>query len=981
MNPQPLRVLHIEDHRADHVLLRELLCEARIQVRLDWAESYHAGLDTLRRREHDVCLVDYELGAHTGLELLQEAVDSEIPIILLTGHAGPIDEAALRSGAADYLPKRGLEPHLVERSIRYALERHRALTEVRRRARHAEALNAIISVAATTSDLSFLLEATLQRLLAAIRGGGGTIWIPEHRYEVGYEHGWQRLWELTDEHGMTLDRVYATPDWQERIGLPGPMGEFAECFRGLDIRATLSVPLLGSDAALGGVFITAPEPREWQDDEIALVEAAALQVGNAIQRIRDLAERRLAEERRNRLIHGLQNVLSAADDLLDAPDLDDLLRRAVELGRSRLGLERCSIFLVDDDRARAHGTFGTDLQGRTTDERHACAPMDRDWNACLESAEAGGPRWRVLQHRAQWECVGGEFRPLPEQSWIAATAIRSHHGATGVFFNDTAGSGAPADPTQQELVAVYCSLLGTMIERKRDEERLRASEARLANAQRLAHLGNWELDLRTGELHWSDEIFRILGLEPAAGPVPRSRFWEFVHPDDAPRVRAASDAALRGEAGYDVEHRLRRSDGKERIVHEQAEVLFDDSGQAVRFVGTLLDVTERKLLEEQLRQSQKMEAIGRLAGGVAHDFNNMLAVINGYSELLLELPTVASDTRQAVAEIHRAGTRAAGLTRQLLAFSRKQMLSPRDLDLNSVVSGTQRMLQRLIGEDVRLEISLEPGLPQVCLDPTQIEQILLNLAVNSRDAMPHGGILRIETAVSRAFDGSAPPRVLLRVADSGSGIHPDDLPHVFEPFFTTKGVGAGTGLGLATVYGIVEQSHGAISVESQPGCGATFTIDLPASGAGVQPDVAAPLPSPPGSETILLVEDEQMLRALVRDILRRKGHTVLEAAHGDEALHLSRNHPGRIDLLLTDVVMPGLSGRQVAERLTLLRPEMRVMYMSGYTDDAIIRYGVEQETAAWIDKPFTPASLLAKVRETLDRRDASRREGLGAGRS
>ncbi len=389
------------------------------------------------------------------------------------------------------------------------------------------------------------------------------------------------------------------------------------------------------------------------------------------------------------------------------------------------------------------------------------------------------------------------------------------------------------------------------------------------------------------------------------------------------------------------------------------------------------DVTERKRLETQLLQSQKMDSVGRLAGGVAHDFNNLLGVITGYGELLAGRLPNDPQLKRYVSDILKAAERAAGLTRQLLAFSRKQVLQPRVLDLNAVVAEMEKMLRRLIGEDVHLITVFDEGLEGVQADPGQMEQVLMTLAVNARDAMPRGGRLTIETAnvdldvtYARSRPGVQPgPHVMLAVSDTGHGMEPEVLGHIFEPFFTTKEAGKGTGLGLATVHGIVKQSGGHIFVYSERGQGTTFKIYLPRVGA----EKVAETPATPqaeehrGSETVLLVEDEESLRGIVRECLEASGYNVIEARNAGHALELGDGHPASIHLLITDVIMPGMSGSQLAAAFTASHAETKVLYMSGYTDDAVVLHGVLAADVSFLQKPFTTEALARKVREVLDR--------------
>jgi PAS domain S-box-containing protein len=402
----------------------------------------------------------------------------------------------------------------------------------------------------------------------------------------------------------------------------------------------------------------------------------------------------------------------------------------------------------------------------------------------------------------------------------------------------------------------------------------------------------------------------------------------------------------------------------------------DEAGRLTHFIGVQSDVTARRMLERQFHQAQKMEAVGQLAGGVAHDFNNLLTIINGYGAIVHDALPQDHPSRELVAEITEAGERAAGLTRQLLAFSRQTVLEPKVLDPNAMVRDVERMLRRLIGEDIELATRLAPDLGRVKADPGQLEQAVVNLCVNARDAMPTGGKLTIETqnveldatSVAAHPDVRPGPYVMVAVSDTGTGMTPEVQARIFEPFFTTKEQGKGTGLGLAMVFGFVKQSGGHIGVHSEVGRGATFKLYLPRVGVGPLAGKSVPhrTPMPKGTETVLLVEDEDAVRALGRHILTQCGYTVLVAGNGQEALRVMDGHAGRIHLLVTDVVMPGgMGGRQVAEAVTLRHPEVKVLFTSGYTDDAVVRHGVQHQGTHFLQKPFAPTTLARKVRDVL----------------
>jgi PAS domain S-box-containing protein len=454
-------------------------------------------------------------------------------------------------------------------------------------------------------------------------------------------------------------------------------------------------------------------------------------------------------------------------------------------------------------------------------------------------------------------------------------------------------------------------------------------------------------------------------------------FMAITHEDDVEQDSAALQQLIAGAVTrYEREKRYRHKNGHFVSAKLTAVLHRDKDGSPRYFISTVEDVTDRVRLEGLLRQGQKMEAVGRLAGGIAHDFNNLLTVILGYSDLALQQLAPGTPVHSDVEEIRRAGKSAAALTQQLLAFSRKQILQPQIVDLNAIVTRMSALLRRLIGEDIELRTRLAEPLDRVCADAGQIEQIIMNLALNARDAMSRGGTLTVETAnaeldarwVAQHAEASEGRHVMLAISDTGIGMDQEVQAHLFEPFFTTKEPGKGTGLGLATVYGIVKQSGGSIFVYSEPAMGTTIKIFLPRTQLAADPLDAPRSASPPadGTETILLVEDQADVRLVTRNILARHGYTVLEAASGTEALSLLESYGGHVHLLLTDVIMPGMTGRDLAERLVQGRPRLRVLYTSGYTDDTILRRGILEAGMAFLQKPYTPDLLLHRVRDLLE---------------
>ncbi len=511
----------------------------------------------------------------------------------------------------------------------------------------------------------------------------------------------------------------------------------------------------------------------------------------------------------------------------------------------------------------------------------------------------------------------------------------------------------------------------------------------LAETQRVARVGGWRWDVAADRLRFTDEWLRIHGC--STRELSRRDLLEIAHPDDLDRVLEAMRVVMAGQGSYDVEHRIvRRDDGEVRVVHAHGEVIETDAdGRPRVLVGAAWDVTDQRRTEEQLLHAQRMESIGRLAGGIAHDFNNLLmAQINACELLRLRLAEGREPDRY-LNQVEQCASRAAALTRQLLAFSRKQTLRPEAVDLNRLVRALEPMIRRLIGEDVRVVTALAEGIGPVEADPSQIEQVLLNLAVNARDAMPGGGMLTLETAeveldseCAGARLGVEPGRyVMLAVGDTGCGMDEETRARAFDPFFTTKETGKGTGLGLSTVYGIVTQSRGNVCLSSEPGKGTVVTVYLPRSDLAPAPVAAAAgrvveTSVGPATGRILVVEDDPAVREMLEEILRDRGFDVATAGSGREAERVIGASAAPPDLLVTDVVLPGVTGRELAERIRARFPSVAVLYISGYTENTIAHHGVLDPGVRFLQKPFRAAALVEAVEAALDERDpASPRPG------
>jgi PAS domain S-box-containing protein len=690
--------------------------------------------------------------------------------------------------------------------------------------------------------------------------------------------------------------------------------------------------------------------------------------------------------------------------LAQRENLDERIReRTAELERERIRAEAEAV------RAREAAAAASAALADRTSAEAARAHSERQYRMLVEQVRDYAIFRIDRQGRPEsWNEGVGRVLGFTEEEFIGsdpgiifterdrAAGVPEHElataAATGVASNDrwmrrkdgthffAAGTTTALHDEEGTLIG-FTKVMRDQTTWKETEEALRRSEARYRLVARASREAIWDWNLLSDQVEWNEGIEHLFGYR-LDEVVPDISWWhDRVHPDDRPRVVAGMRSAIESGAEFWTdEYRFRRADGTYAIVTDRGMVARDGRGKGYRMLGTMADFTERRRAEEKLAQAQRIEAVGRLAGGVAHDLNNMLTTIVGYSMFLEQsLPLDDEGRRADVAEIRKAADRSAALTRSLLAFARRELIRPQPLDLNEVIRDTERVLRPALGESITIETRLEADEPTVFADRGRLEQVLLNLALNARDAMPAGGRLSISTQNVTLGDEDAARHpgteiipgayVRLVVADTGHGMDRATLSRIFEPFFTTKEVGEGTGLGLATVYGTVKQAGGFVWAYSEPDHGSSFTVYLP--GAADYEDVV-PTPIPElgvprgGTETIVIVEDEDPVRMLGWRTLSAAGYDCHQAADASAALSLLRRLRGRVHLLLTDIVMPGMGGEQLARELKPTHPEMRILYTSGFTDDEVIRRGLMRPGAPFIQKPWGPEQLLRRVREVLD---------------
>jgi two-component system cell cycle sensor histidine kinase/response regulator CckA len=1003
-----IRVLLIEDNPGDARLIREMLAEARGALfDLECADRPSAGLERLAEGDIDVVLLDLGLPNSQGLDTCTKvyAQAPEVPIVVLTGLDDEVmGLQAIDVGAQDYLVKGQVDSNPLARALRYAIERKRAEETLRASARQWQTTFDAISDAVSLMDLEWrILRCNVA--MATFLGKpfsdiiGRPCWELVHgtsepiegcpfvRMRETYRKATLVLqiddrWlnvavdPVLDENGSLAGGIHILTDITERVRAEEALRESEERFRQffenepeycymvspegiiLDVNSAALKALGYKKEELVGKplqMIYAPESRprikqlfaKWKETGELRNEEMVIVTKEGNRRT-VLLSASAVRDKDGRILHSV----SVQRDITERKRAAEALRESEEKYRLLVESLQEGIWVIDQD---AHTTFVNsrmaEMLGYNVDEmqgRHLFSFMD----------ERGV---EIAKHYLERRKRG--IKEQHELKFLRKDGTRVYALLATSPITDDEGNYIGATAGVQDIT-----------KRKQAEEALRESEEKY----RILVENQTDLVVKVdteGRFQFVSPTYCELFGKKQEELLGKT-FLPLVHEDDRQTTAKAMEDLYKPPYTCYVEQRALTKDGWRWLAWADKAVL-DQDGNVVAIVGVGRDITERKRLEEQLLQSQKMEAVGRLTGGIAHDFNNLLTVIIGFSELLLHRHLdEGGPLYKPIEEIQKAGKQAASLTGQLLAFSRKQVLQPRVLDLNAVVSDMDKMLHRLIGEDIDLVTLLDPDLGPVKADPGQLEQVIVNLAINARDAMPQGGQLTIETADAELDEAYARqhiavepgPYVMLAVSDTGVGMDEETQSHIFEPFFTTKEKGEGTGLGLATVYGIVKQSGGYIWFYSEMGQGTTFKVYLPRVEGAVEPlrPSVAPTESLQGSETILVVEDDKGVRTLVHDALEMDGYNMLEACDGQEALRVCEEHEGPIHLMVTDVVMPGISGRQLAERLKPLYPEMKVLYISGYTDKTIVRHGVLEPGLAFLQKPFPPGALARKVREVLD---------------
>jgi two-component system cell cycle sensor histidine kinase/response regulator CckA len=1059
MEDDKLKLLVVEDDEDDYLLVRDLL-KTGVNAEVERAATADQALERSGARCYDAMLLDYRLGARTGLEVLRDMRRRDIaaPVIFLTGQGDEqVAVEAMKAGATDYLSKSKLNPQDLSRAVHYAISlRHKeAAVEAVQRALQASEQR-FRTLVENSSDLITLLAAdgtllyvsqSAQRILGyapeeLIETNALALVHPDDLPEVRtlfaealaspavplrnehrtrHKDGHYVLFEATGVNRLHDDAVRAIvlnsrdiserrqaeadyrtlfenandaimifdPETEEilevnpkacemygfeRSELPGK--SLKELTRDVE-RGRSAVQDCLQKGSLKD-YQTVHFRRDGVPIHVLASASAITYRGRkAILTIsRDVTAHRAAEQEIRRLNRALQALSKSNQAVLKARDKRELLQEichiVVEVGGHRMAW----VAQFTEDQANLHPVAAAG------DHDGYLLAVSRKPPAVLQRLppvvawRTGAPQiCRDISAEPRYAALHGEWAKRGYACMISLPLdVNSHRfGVLSIYSGERNAFDVAEVELLRELaanVAYGVNALHTRAERERAEQQLRASEQRyrLLFERNLAGVFRATCDGRM--LDCNDALVRMLGYgsrEELLQADPKQLFA-----DAAERDLAFAEIADKGQL-VNRELQVRRKDGSSCWQLFNITLLLDEQGKASQLEATVLDVTERRSLQEQLLHSQKLEAVGQLAGGVAHDFNNLLMVIGSHAELLRD-STDSPVPRRKAQEILGAVERGSSLTGQLLAFSRKQVLSPRVLDLNGTLAELCATLPRMLGEKIKVCLRCSADLWPVKADPAQIEQVIVNLAVNARDAMPNGGRLTLETANVELDDAyvrthagvQAGSYAMVAVSDTGEGIPRDVQPHIFEPFFTTKEHGKGTGLGLPTVYGIVQQSGGFIWVYSEPGHGTVFKIYLPKTEEAAAQQRQLPQAAAPqrGTETLLLVEDEEAVRDAVREYLSLKGYQVLSAPDGEKALALAAGFSDPIHVVITDVVMPGMNGSDVAARLLAARPETRVLFVSGYTETTLGQHGIGNN-AAFLQKPFSLSSLAAKIRELL----------------
>jgi two-component system cell cycle sensor histidine kinase/response regulator CckA len=1023
---QPLRVLLLEDHPGDAAVIRDRLAfdGVRCEIRLtDCQSSFEAALAD---GTFDLIIADYRLPGYDGMAALRHALTAQpdVPVILVSGTVSEeVAVKCLQFGATDYLMKGHLD-RLAPAVLRAIAEAESRLTRkraevalVQSERRKAAVLDSVLDCIITMDAAGVVIEfnSAAERTFGYTKADAigrplADLIIPAASRQR-HTDGPARY--LTTGEGPLLDKVIEMTamrsdgsELQVELAITVIHSEQAPIFTAVlhditarkqadETRARLAAIVDSSDDAIFSMSL---------DDTILTWNAGAERLyGYSAEEMIGRSKMLLVPAG---LRGGLKPILAkAARGEPGEPFETRRVRKDGSLVDISLTI---SPMTESGGRVTSLSAIGRDITSRKStevavrDERDRAQRFLDTADVTLLALDVNG-RITLINRKGcdllgwtESELLGQDFLEmcLPERSRIA---LRKKFETVLDGDLSVVEAGVLTKSGEERLVEWRNTLLkddvgrvigtfssGTDItERSQAIAALQTAEERMRFALQGANVGIWDMDYTTGVLRWSEILEAQYGLAPGTFGGTFEAFTERLHPDDRQAVLEAVGKATDFGTDFSILHRSIWPDGTVHWLSGAGRVLLGKDGQPSRGIGISQDVTKRHQLEQQYQQTLKMEAIGQLAGGVAHDFNNLLTIILGYCEMMLEDLGSTNACHVGLVQIQRAGLSAAGLTRQLLAFSRKEIISPELLDLNVVLANMRAMLRRLIREDVKIALTTGSELALVMADRGQIEQIVLNLAVNARDAMPKGGTLKIEVATVELDDRYVKthasvrpgPYVALTVADTGEGIPPDVQTRMFEPFFTTKEPGQGTGLGLATVHGIVTQNGGSIEVASAVGVGTTFRLYFPqAPAAAGSIEVAVPVVhARRGGETVVVVEDEEGLRLLITSLLKRLGYTVLVAANAAQAIALFDEHHS-IDLLLTDVVLPGGSGPDLSTWLVKGRPELKVLYMSGYTDEAIVHHGVLDPGVAFLSKPFTAQALGLKVREVLDQETVGRGE-------